>query len=131
MLNVVSQFFSAPDKLAHMKAGSLAALFGAALGAAVVALLLALLGLQGVQLPLLLCVVLMLVCAAVGSLATATAAGIAKERADQADNLIYPGMHGVEVADAVATGLPGLALCVVLCVVALQLSEPLVAPWVA
>lgn len=131
MLNVVSQFFHAPDKLAHFKAGALAALAGAVLGAALVALLLAILGLQGLQAPLLVAVVLMLLCAGVGALVAASVAGATKEWADQADNLIHPGMHGVEVADAVATGLPGVLLCVALCMLAFQLSAPLVAPWQA
>lgn len=37
-------------------------------------------------------------------------AGLTKEGADWLDNRITPGMHGVELLDAVATALPGLVL---------------------
>ncbi len=37
-------------------------------------------------------------------------AGISKEGADYLDNKIKPGMHGVELLDAVATAAPGFLI---------------------
>lgn len=48
-------------------------------------------------------------------------AGITKEGADYLDNRSKPGMHGVEVLDALATAAPGL-------VVALVVQQVLLAP---
>jgi hypothetical protein len=108
MLNVLGRLGLAFDSLAHLKAGALAASYGAVLGF--------LLGLAvAVQLlkadrpwPL----VIALVCAAVGALVGASAAGIAKEKTDRDNNQLYPGSHRVEVRDAVWTAAPGvLAFC--------------------
>ena len=85
----------APDKIAHFKAGIKAAAFGALVNA-------------GLALPLAHWlsqpVALMVLCAAaMGAAVAALTAGITKELADKADNVIYPGMHGVEFADAAFT----------------------------
>lgn len=88
----------AADKIAHFKAGSLAAAFGVTIGSIMGAI-----SPHGS----------LIICAAVGAVVAAASAGITKELADRADNLINPGMHGVEIMDAVATSLgavPVLAL---------------------
>lgn len=89
------------DKLLHGLAGFLSALAGMALACVVPAL--------AGRAPDLAAV-------ASGALIAATVAGITKEAADHQDNMLHPGMHGVELADAVATAAPGwlLALALVL-----------------
>lgn len=84
-----------PDKIAHALAGSLAALSGMVLAGIV---------------PLLVGQAPDSVGAASGALIAATAAGFTKEVADYQDNRLQPGMHGVELADAVATAAPGWLL---------------------
>lgn len=100
--------FLQADKIEHLKAGAVVALFGAALGACVSVGASLIPGIPpgGAQ--------LVAICAAVGALAAGLSAGITKEFADASDNVIYPGMHGVQVGDAVATSAPGAALFLVL-----------------
>lgn len=88
----------AKDKLMHALAGLLAALAGVALGVGACAA-------AGEP---------MRAGAAVGALVAATAAGCTKEVADHQDNQIQPGMHGVEVLDALATAAPGWILALLI-----------------
>jgi hypothetical protein len=83
------------DKLAHAMAGTCAAAVGVALAGVVPAL-------SG-HAPDVAAV-------ASGALIASTAAGITKEVADYGDNKLQPGMHGVEVMDAIATAAPGWLL---------------------
>lgn len=90
------------DKLGHMKAGAAAAAFGA--GAWFLVSTTGLIPLAGVP--------------AAAALASIVA-GVTKEGADKLDNDAaaaagLPPVHGVEVADAVATAAPGLAAAVAL-----------------
>ncbi len=81
----------AADKIAHFKAGMIAAAFGAAMG-----FVMALLNWDAADAVL---------CSGIGAAVAAITAGITKELADHADNVLSPGMHGVEIMDAVATAL--------------------------
>lgn len=87
------------DKIAHALAGLLAALAGIVLAA---------------LLPLLVGEPIRAITMAVGAVVAATSAGLVKEFADFQDNRVHPGMHGVELLDAVATAAPGWLLGVVL-----------------
>lgn len=111
----------AADKIAHIKAGGLAGAFGLVVGLVLAAAMAHLLGLAGLP-----AAVLVLVTGGAAALMSATAAGAAKELADKADNVIHPGMHGVEVADAVATAAPGAVLCLACCSLAYLLHTGLV-----
>lgn len=105
----------AQDKISHLKAGALAAAYGAAVGLVIgLCVVVELMGMRAVP--------VVLVCMGIGALASSSSAGITKEKADAADNLIHPGMHGVEVADAVFTSAPGIAVCAALCSVAYLIS---------
>lgn len=88
------------DKLGHLKAGALAALFGAML-APVLGLLLS------VMLP-----PLLVKMAGTGALVSALAAGLTKEKADALDNASSPGMHEVSWKDAAFTAAPGVIVFV-------------------
>lgn len=48
------------------------------------------------------------------ALIAAAVAGVVKEKADADDNKIHPGMHGVEVLDAVATAAGAVPVAVLL-----------------
>ena len=84
-----------PDKMKHALAGLLAGLTGVALATVVPAL--------AGRAP-------DLIGAASGALIASTVAGFTKEVADYQDNKIQPGMHGVELADGLATAVPGWLL---------------------
>lgn len=104
------------DKLGHLKAGCAAAAYGAligSLGAGVVAWV--------TQMPPWLAWPLVLVSAGTSAFTAASAAGLTKEKADADDNKIHPGMHGVEVADALVTTSPGALVCAVCCGAAVAL----------
>lgn len=95
------------DKIAHMKAGAAISLFGAiasGLGAALFSKFI------GMELAAVLLV--SLISAGSCSIVSAVVAGVVKEYADNEDNKIHPGMHGVEWRDAAATALPGVLLAV-------------------
>lgn len=94
------------DKLGHLKAGSAAAAYGAligSLGAGAVAWL--------TQMPVDQALTMVLVSAGTSAFTSASSAGMTKEKADVDDNKIHPGMHGVEVADALVTTAPGALVC--------------------
>jgi len=105
------------DSIKHLKAGTLPAAFGAALGAGWGFGMAKVIGFSAVM-----TLVLVLVCAGVGALIAAGSAGITKEKADQIDNEIHPGMHSVELRDAAWTTAPGAVLCIVLCTLAYQVG---------
>lgn len=85
-----------PDKIMHMKAGVLIAMFALAASFACVAA-----GLAPVSaIPL-----------AVGL--AGLVGGLVKEVADWLENKAHPGTHGVEVLDALATAAPGLLVAIV------------------
>jgi hypothetical protein len=96
------------DKIAHFKAGCLIAAAAFLAGLIGVGLSMYVQGLTVYDLarPLVFNIA-GLVAAVAGAVA-----GLTKEYADRADNQIYPGMHGVEVLDAVATAAPGVLLWV-------------------
>ncbi|PZP30435.1 MAG: hypothetical protein DI603_15030 [Roseateles depolymerans] len=108
----------APDKIAHLKAGAKAAAFGA-----LVAFVLALVMLYALQVPAPLRLPLLLICTGLGALIAGASAGITKEKADQADNEIHPGMHGVELGDALATTAPGALACAACLVLAVLVHQ--------
>ena len=87
------------DKLKHALAGLLAGLTGIALATVV---------------PVLAGRAPDLIGAASGALIASTAAGFTKEVADYQDNKIQPGMHDVELADVLATAVPGWLLALLL-----------------
>ena len=88
-----------PDKVKHALAGLLAGPTGVALATVV---------------PVLTGLVPDLIGAASGALIASTVAGFTKEVADYQDNKIQPRMHGVELADALATAVPGWLLALLL-----------------
>jgi hypothetical protein len=86
-----------PDKIMHIKAGVLIAMFAAAVSVA--------------------CVAAGLAPASAVPLAVALSGivgGLVKEGADWLENRAHPGTHGVEVLDAVATAAPALIAAVVI-----------------
>lgn len=91
--------FVQPDKVKHTLAGLLAGLTGVALATVV---------------PVLAGRAPDLIGAASGALIASTVAGFTKEVADYQDNKIQSGMHGVELADALATAVPGWLLALLL-----------------
>ena len=95
------------DKLAHLKAGAVIAGAAFLAGIAGIALSQHLLGIVELS-PL--AIAEMVNAAGLVAAASGVVAGLTKEYADKADNVIYPGMHGVELLDAVATAAPGLLL---------------------
>lgn len=98
------------DKLGHLKAGSAAAAYGGlvgSLGAGAVAWL--------THMPAALAWPMVLVSAGTSAFTSASAAGLTKEKADADDNKIHPGMHGVEVADALVTTALGALVCLLCC----------------
>ena len=86
--------------------------------------------LKGGGLGSLLTLVIALICAGAGALIAAAAAGMTKEKADELDNAIHPGMHSVELRDAAWTTAPGAAACIVLGALAYQVAVGAL-PWAA
>ena len=91
--------FVQPDKVKHTLAGLLVGLTGVALATVV---------------PVLAGRAPDLIGAASGALIASTVAGFTKEVADYQDNKIQLGMHGVELADELATAVPGWLLALLL-----------------
>lgn len=103
----------AADKIGHLKAGAMAAVFGLAVGAVLAVLMAGVLALEGRGVR-----AAVLVGAGLGALVSAAAAGITKELADKADNALQPGSHLVELRDALATAAPGALACAACCLLA-------------
>lgn len=102
------------DKLKHLAAGAIAAIFSALIGAALGTFIKLLIPLWPWNAAT--ACVTGAICAAVG----AGMAGATKEAADKMDNdrPDLPDIHGVSVADALFTTAPGIALAAVLVAIA-------------
>lgn len=104
------------DKLGHLKAGCAAAAYGLVIGALAAWAFAAVTGADAET-----ALQVGLIAAGACAFTSASAAGLTKEKADADDNKIHPGMHGVEVADALVTTSPGALVCAVCCGAAVAL----------
>lgn len=110
-------FKLAADKRGHLLAGLAAAFYGLFVGVLGALAFVMLAEIRDADLSL----QIALVAGGIAALVSGSAAGMTKEKADADDNKVHPGMHGVEVADALYTTAPGALVCVVCLGLALAL----------